>query len=166
MVVDAVIDDDTASAPTMVTAYVPFAALGVLTGGGEEELPPPLEQPKAPRPIATKMHAAATMASLGERWRPTNPNKSSPAMAMLISIACSAENGRSLFPGLIGPLPKPLCLLPVDPATAGAGHDEATVKTVNVALTALLPDTLAFGIEKQPFVRAGLLDTVQAIVPV
>jgi hypothetical protein len=111
------------------------------------------------------MHAAATVASLGERRRPTNPNKSSPAMAMTISIACSAENGRSTFPELIGPLPKPLCLLP-DPATAGAGHDEATVKTVNVAVTPLLPDTLVFGIAKQPFVRAGLLDTVQAIVPV
>ena len=163
MVVDAVIEDDTISAPTMVTAYVPFAALG---GGGEEELPPPLEQPEAPRPIATKMHAAATMPSLGQRRRPTNPNKSSPATEMLISIACSAEHGRSPFPELIGPLPKPLCLLPLDPATAGAGHDEATVKTVNVALTPLLPDTLAFGIEKQPFVRAGLLDTVQATVPV
>jgi hypothetical protein len=40
------------------------------------------------------------------------------------------------------------------------------VKTVNAAVTALLAVTLAFGIEKQPFVRAGLLDTVQAIVPV
>lgn len=166
MVVDAVMDDDVVSVPTMVTVYVPFAALGVLTGGGEEELPPPLEQPEAPRPIATKMHAAATMASLGERRRPTNPNKSSPATALLISIACSAKNGRSLFLGLIGPLPKPLCLLALNPVTAGAGHDEATVKTVNVAVTALLADTLAFGIEKQPFVRAGLLDTVQAIVPV
>jgi hypothetical protein len=87
-------------------------------------------------------------------------------MAMLIPIACSAENGRSPFPELIGPLPKPLCLLPLDPATAGAAHDEATVKTVNEAVTALLADTPAFGIEKQPFVRAGLLDTVQAIVPV
>lgn len=158
-------DDDTVSAPTMVTVYIPFAALGVLTGEGEEELPLPLEQPEAPRPIATKMHAAATMASLGERRRPTNPNKSSPAMAMLISIACSVENERSPFSASNGPLPKPLCLLPVDPATAGAGHDEATVKTVNVAVTALLPDTLVFGSEKQPFVRAGL-DTVQAIVPV
>ena len=164
MLVVAVIDDDTVSAPTMVTLYVPLAALGV-TGGGEEELPPPLEQPEAPKPIATKMHTAAKMPSR-RKWWPTNPNKSSPAMAMLISIACSAENGRSPFPELIGPLPKPLCLLPLDPATAGAGHDEATVKTVNVAVTALLADTPAFGIEKQPFVRAGLLDTVQAIVPV
>ena len=164
MVVVAVIDDDTVSAPTMVTVYVPLAALGV-TGGGEEELPPPLEQPEAPKPMATKMHTAAKMPSRRERW-PTNPNKSSPAMAMPISIACSAESGRSPFPELIGPLPKPLCLLPLDPATAGAGHDEATVKTVNVALTPLLPDTLAFGIEKQPFVRAGLLETVHAIVPV
>src|ERR1700756_5450852 len=131
MVVVAVIDDDTVSAPTMVTVYVPLAALGV-TGGGEEELPPPLEQPEAPKPIATKMHTAAKIPSRRKRW-PTNPNKSSPAMAMLIPIACSAENGRSPFPELIGPLPKPLCLLPLDPATAGAGHDEATGKTVNVA---------------------------------
>jgi hypothetical protein len=141
MVVVAVIDDDTVSAPTMVTVYVPFAALG---GGGEEELPPPLEQPR----------------------RPTNSNKSSPAMAMLISTARKTESKRSPFPELLGPLPRALCLLPLDPATAGAGHDEATVKTVNVALTPLLPDTLVFGSEKQPFVRAGLLDTVQAIVPV
>ena len=160
------IDDDTVSAPTMVTVYVPFAALGVLTGGGEEELPPPLEQPEAPRPIATKTHAAATMPSLRER-RPPNPNTSSPAMAMTISIASRADSRCSPFPELIGPLPKPpLCLLPLDPATAAAGHDEATVKTVNVAMTPLLPETLVFGSEKQPFVRAGLLDTVQAIVPV
>ena len=51
-------------------------------------------------------------------------------------------------------------------ATAGAGHDEAAVKTVNVAVTGLVPDTVVFGSEKQPFVRVGLLETIQAIVPV
>jgi len=40
------------------------------------------------------------------------------------------------------------------------------VKTVNVAVTGLVPDTVAFGSEKQPFVSVGLLETVQAIVPV
>jgi hypothetical protein len=40
------------------------------------------------------------------------------------------------------------------------------VKTVNVAVTGPVPDTVVFGSEKQPFVRVGLLETVQAIVPV
>ena len=48
---------------------------------------------------------------------------------------------------------------------AAAGHDEAMVNTVNVAVAALVPDTAVFGSEKQPFVRAGLLETVHAIVP-
>ena len=40
------------------------------------------------------------------------------------------------------------------------------MKTVNVTVTGLVPDTVAFGSEKQPFVSVGLLETVQAIVPV
>ena len=55
--------------------------------------------------------------------------------------------------------------LPAALAIAAAGHDEATVNTVNVAVTALVPDTVVVGSEKQPFVRAGLLETVHAIVP-
>ena len=49
---------------------------------------------------------------------------------------------------------------------AAAGHDVDAVKTVNVAVIALVPDTIVFGSEKQPFVNAGLLVTVHAIVPV
>ena len=37
---------------------------------------------------------------------------------------------------------------------------------VKVAVTALLPETVAFGKEKQPFVTEGLLETVNATVPV
>lgn len=49
---------------------------------------------------------------------------------------------------------------------AAAGHDDDMVKIVNVAVIALVPDTVVFGNEKQPFVKAGLLVTVHAIVPV
>ena len=37
---------------------------------------------------------------------------------------------------------------------------------VKVAVTALLPETVAFGKEKQPFVSEGLLVTVNLTVPV
>jgi hypothetical protein len=49
---------------------------------------------------------------------------------------------------------------------AGATHAEALVDTLNVAVTAAFPETVVLGNEKHPFVRAGLLETVQATVPV
>lgn len=55
---------------------------------------------------------------------------------------------------------------PVVLATAAAGHDEAELNTVSVAMTALVPVRVVFGSEKHPFVSAGLLETVHAIVPV
>jgi hypothetical protein len=59
-----------------------------------------------------------------------------------------------------------LCVLPPGLATAGVEHAEAMVFTANVAVTATFPETVEFGSKKQPFVRAGLLETVQATVPV
>lgn len=50
--------------------------------------------------------------------------------------------------------------------SAGVGHAEAIVLTVGLAATAVVPETVVLVMEKQPFVRAGLLETVQATVPV
>lgn len=52
------------------------------------------------------------------------------------------------------------------PTSAGVGHAEAIVLTVRPAATAVVPETVVLVMEKQPFVRAGLLETVQATVPV
>jgi hypothetical protein len=68
----------------MVTVYVPFAAVGVLAGGDEVEVPPP--QPDTVRPITTRTQAASMTARPQER-RPANQNKSSPAVAMMICMA-------------------------------------------------------------------------------
>lgn len=76
-VVDAVMEVDAVSVPTMVTTYVPFAAVGELGGGGED-VPP--AQPQVAKPIAAKTHTAEKVANLRER-RPNNPTKSSPAIA-------------------------------------------------------------------------------------
>ena len=51
------------------------------------------------------------------------------------------------------------------PTSAGAGQAEAIVLTVKVAETAVVPETVVLAMEKQPFVSAGLLETVQATVP-
>jgi hypothetical protein len=51
-------------------------------------------------------------------------------------------------------------------AIAGVVQAEATVLTVNVAITAALPDTVVFGSVKHPFERVGLLETVHATVPI
>lgn len=84
---------------------------------------------------------------------------------MLACVARSADNGCDSLWRLFGSAPKLSCLLPVATAMAGAGHDEARVFTVNMAVTTLVPDTVVFGSVKQPFVRAGLKDTVHAIMP-
>jgi len=168
MVADAVIDDDTVSVPTMVTVYVPFAAVaGVLLGGADEA--PPLAQPVAVNPTAAKISTPASVPSLRER-RPTMPTNSSPISPIVAMLACVAGRADSGCESLLEPfaflpplLPGPLLLAR---AIAGVVQAEATVLTVKVAMTAAVPDTVVFGSVKHPFERVGLLETVHATVPV
>lgn len=51
-------------------------------------------------------------------------------------------------------------------ATAGLEHAEAAVLIVNVAVTALAPETVELDIKKHPFKSAGLPETVHETVPV
>jgi hypothetical protein len=52
------------------------------------------------------------------------------------------------------------------PITAPLAHAAALVRMVNVALTALLAETVALGKEKHAFETEGLLETLQPMVPV
>ena len=64
----------------------------------------------------------------------------------------------------LGPLN--LSLPPCAPIIALLVQAEPLVWIVNVVVAALLLDTVALDIEKQPFEREGLLETVHEIVPV
>ena len=123
------------------------------------------EQPEAAKPIAARMHRVARVASLRQR-RPIKPTKSSPTIAMPAWFAWSAKNGVRSFWLVCGAPSGMLRGLTPFPTSAGVGQAEATVLTVKVVATAVVPETVVLGMEKQPFVRAGLLETVQATVPV
>jgi len=61
--------------------------------------------------------------------------------------------------------PRMPCVRSAALAAADVEHAEAIVYTVNVTATGVFPETVTRGSEKQPFVRTGLLETVQATVP-
>jgi hypothetical protein len=72
----------------------------------------------------------------------------------------------TLFPDAIGPAPTDLLVVPPGPLTAPVAHAVELVRMVNVAGTAALPETVELGKEKHAFAIDGLLDTLQATVPV
>ena len=77
-----------------------------------------------------------------------------------------AEKSRKSFARVLGaPLTK-FCWPTAGPARAPLAQAEELVRTVKVVATALLPKTVVFGKEKQPFVSEGLLETVNVTVPV
>ena len=78
----------------------------------------------------------------------------------------NAENSRKSFPEPLRAALAKFRWPPAGPVSAPFAHAEELVRIVKVAVTALLPETVVFGMEKQPFVREGLLVTVNLIVPV
>jgi hypothetical protein len=59
-----------------------------------------------------------------------------------------------------------LRFLPLAPCTPELAQAEELVWAVMVTETAEVPDTVAFGTEKQALDREGLLETLHATVPV
>jgi len=139
------------------------AAFGVLADGDDDD--PPLPQPHIVKPTTSKKKTPENVPSLPER-KPSSPTNSSPARAKLACVVCKVDSGGMSFREATGVVPMDLRLLPRVPVTAALVHAEALVWMVSVAVTVLLPETVASGKEKHAFEIEGLLETLHAMVPV
>ena len=122
-------------------------------------------QPPTEKPTATKRRTPASMPSLRER-SPISPTSSNPARLKLACVVPLGAVGGTCLREATGPAATVRRIWPCVPITAPLAHAAALARMVNVALTALLAETVALGKEKHAFEMEGLLEPLQPMVPV
>lgn len=163
-VADALMDADEVSVPTIVTMYVPFAAfVGVGVEGAAEVRPVPVH-PDAAKPITAKRQIAAIAPASLPEFPARKKNKRAASMRPAVTPKF-VEDGA---PGRPAPSPKPASSPPRGPAPELPAEEQAdeSVLTVRAPVAAALLEITRLAMEKQPFVREGLLVTAHEIVPV
>ena len=153
------------SVPVTVNIYVPFAAFTEPFVEVEAAVPPP-PHPDTPATTATKISAAPIKPRRRDR-NPTNPAREMQDSANpKTATKFSRPELPPVQPKAFAHHPSRLRSAPTAPIIAPVPQRLDDVFTVIIAVTAVAPDTVTFGTAKQAFATAGLLVTVNAIVPV
>jgi hypothetical protein len=153
------------SVPVTVNVYVPFAAFTEPLAEVEDAEPPP-PHPDIPATTDTK----TSVAPIKPKRRDRNPNNPTKKMQHSANPETATKFSRPELPPVqpktCAHHPSRLRSAPTAPIIAPVPQRLEEVFTVIIAVTAVAPDTVTLGTAKQAFAIAGLLVTVNAIVPV
>lgn len=159
---DAEIEDVEVSVPMTVRVYLPGATFrGPPPGGLLLDDPP---QPGNPM-VSTAKSSRHTVPRGFPGRHASTPANSNVASAAPNGARGQGDFGRRPFVTFVKAAVAALALWLIR-APAAAPQALELVLMVIVDVTAVEPETVAFGNEKQPFVSAGLLDIVHEIEPV